>query len=78
MSFLQEKKKTTTIVNFVSSRSTEIESLFEQVLLVCHEEGLLGNELFAIDGCKQSSDASKKCSGKLKELEEKRKKLRDR
>ena len=66
----------TTIANFVSSRSLEIESLFEQVLLVCHEEGLLGNELFAIDGCKQSSDASKEWSGKFKELEEKREKIK--
>ncbi|MEP0355276.1 transposase [Paraglaciecola sp.] len=40
----------TTIAAFVSGRRSEIESLFEQVLLVCHEQGLLGNELFAIDG----------------------------
>ena len=66
----------TTIANFVSSRSIEIESLFEQVLLVCHQEGLLGNELFAIDGCEQSSDASKEWSGKFKELEEKRDKIK--
>lgn len=66
----------TTIADFVSSRSIEIEKLFEQVLLVCHEEGLLGNELFAIDGCKQSSDASKEWSGKFKELEEKRDKIK--
>jgi len=66
----------TTIANFVSSRSKEIETLFEQVLLVCHEQGLLGNELFAIDGCKQSSDASKEWSGTFKELEEKRAKIK--
>ena len=42
----------TTLAKFVSSHSDEIEELFEQVLLVCHEQGLLGNELFAIDGCK--------------------------
>lgn len=66
----------TTIAHFVSSRSIEIESLFEQVLLICHQQGLLGNELFAIDGCKQSSDASKEWSGKFKELEEKRNKIK--
>ena len=66
----------TTIANFVSSRSEEIETLFEKVLLVCHEEGLLGNELFAIDGCKQSSDASKEWSGTFKELEAKRAKIK--
>ena len=40
----------TTIADFVSSYPDEIETLFEQVLLICHEQGLLGNELFAIDG----------------------------
>lgn len=66
----------TTIADFVSSRSKEIEVLFEQVLLVCHEQGLLGNELFAIDGCKQSSNAAKEWSGTFKELEEKRVKIK--
>ena len=49
----------TTLAKFVSSHSDEIEELFEQVLLVCHEQGLLGNELFAIDGCKMSSNAAR-------------------
>ncbi len=42
----------TTIANFVSSYPKAIETLFEQVLLICHEEGLLGNELFAIDAAR--------------------------
>ena len=50
--------------------------LFEQVLLVCHEQGLLGNELFAIDGCKMPSNAAKEWSGTFKVLGEKRDKLR--
>nr|WP_250656286.1 transposase [Alkalimarinus coralli] len=66
----------TTIANFVSSRSEEIEGLFEQILLICSEQGLLGNELFAIDGCKMSSNAAKEWSGKFKELEAKRAKLK--
>ncbi len=66
----------TTIASFVSSYPKQIETLFEQVLLVCHQEGLLGNELFAIDGCKMSSDAAKEWSGTFSELEAKRKKLR--
>jgi len=53
----------TTIANFVSSYPEEIENLFEQILLVCHEQGLLGNELFAIDGCKMPSNAAKEWSG---------------
>ena len=55
----------TTLAKFVSSHSDEIEELFEQVLLVCHEQGLLGNELFAIDGCKMSSNAAKEWSGEF-------------
>ncbi|WP_447927838.1 transposase [Vreelandella sp. EE27] len=66
----------TTLASFVSRHADEIEALFEQVLLVCHEQGLLGNELFAIDSCKMSSDASKEWSGTFKELGEKREKLR--
>ena len=66
----------TTLAKFVSQHADEIEELFEQVLLVCHEQGLLGNELFAIDGCKMSSNAAKEWSGTFKELGEKRDKLK--
>jgi hypothetical protein len=37
---------------------------------------LLGHELFAIDGCKMRSNASKEWSGTFKELEQKRQKLK--
>lgn len=66
----------TTIASFVSNSFEEIESLFEQILLICDEQGLLGNELFAIDGCKMSSNASKEWSGNFKELEAKRSKIK--
>ncbi len=66
----------TTIASFVSSFPHEIEQLFEQILLVCHEQGLLGNELFAIDGCKISSNAAKEWSGTFAELEQKQQKLK--
>lgn len=66
----------TTIAHFVSGYPASIEVLFEQVLLVCHEEGLLGNELFAIDGCKLPSNAAKTWSGTHKELKDKRTKLK--
>jgi transposase len=66
----------TTIASFVSGYTDEIAELFEQVLLICHEQGLLGNELFAIDGCKMPSDASKEWSGTFKELEQKRDKIK--
>nr|WP_202803570.1 IS1182 family transposase [Gayadomonas joobiniege] len=66
----------TTIAAFVSGRSQEIENLFEQILLICHQQGLLGNELFAIDGCKMSSNAAKEWSGTFKELEQKLDKIK--
>ncbi|TVQ70510.1 MAG: IS1182 family transposase [Oceanospirillales bacterium] len=66
----------TTIAHFVSSQAQAIEVLFEQVLLICDQQGLLGHELFAIDGCKTRSNASKEWSGTFKELEQKRQKLK--
>ena len=66
----------TTIANFVSARHEEIAELFEQIVLICHEQGLLGNELIAIDGCKMSSNASKEWSGTFSELEQKRDKIK--
>lgn len=66
----------TTLAHFVSTYNDEIETLFEQILLVCDQQGLLGNELFAIDGCKLPSNAAKEWSGTFKELEEKRAKLK--
>lgn len=66
----------TTLAAFVSQYPREIETLFEQILLICHEQGLLGNELFAIDGCKLSSNAAKEWSGTFKELQAKRAKLK--
>ena len=66
----------TTIASFIRSYPTQVEQIFEQVLLVCDKEGLLGKELFAIDGCKQSSDASKEWSGTFKELTDKRSKIK--
>ncbi len=68
----------TTIASFVSSYPKQIEQLFEQILLVCHQQGLLGNELFAIDGCKLPSNAAKEWSGTFIELEAKRKKIQQR
>ena len=66
----------TTLASFVSGRGEEIEALFEQVLLICEQQGLLGKELFAIDGCKMSSNAAKEWSGTFKELAQKRDKIK--
>lgn len=66
----------TTIASFISGYPDEIEKVFEQILLVCEQQGLLGHELFAIDGCKMPSNASKEWSGTHKELSQKRDKIK--
>src|SRR5262249_44729278 len=53
----------TTIAGFVASSAEPVASLFRDVLLYCDELGLIGKEMFAIDGCKISSNASKEWSG---------------
>jgi len=53
----------TTIADFIASRDREIAKLFRDVLLVCDSQGLIGKEMFAIDGCKLPSNASKEWSG---------------
>jgi transposase len=65
-----------TIATFISSNSEAIKNLFAQVLLQCSKLKLLTGEMFAIDGCKLSSNASKEWSGKIEELTKKRDKLK--
>ncbi len=61
----------TTIAGFVSFSPDEIAKLFKQVLLICDEMGLIGKEMFAIDGCKLPSNASKEWSGTKANLKKK-------
>lgn len=65
----------TTLADFVSSNHEAIAKLFSQVLMVCGQCGLIGNEMFAIDGCKLPSNASKEWSGTHDELRKKQQKL---
>ena len=65
----------TTIAHFISAMATEIQPIFRDVLLYCDELGLIGKELFAIDGCKLPSNASKEWSGTKAELKKKQQKL---
>lgn len=65
----------TTIASFVAKMHEQIEPLFTQVLMICDAEGLIGRNLFAIDGCKLPSNASKEWSGTFAELERKKAKL---
>lgn len=65
----------TTLADFVSRSHKEIASLFKQVLLICDDLQLIGKDMFAIDGCKLPSNASKDWSGTHQELKKKHKKI---
>jgi len=54
----------TTIADFISSMSEQIESVFADVLTVCYTEGLIGKTMFAVDGCKISSNCAKEVEGR--------------
>ena len=64
-----------TIAAFISRSPEAIQSVFQEVLLVCEEAGLIGREMFAIDGVKLPSNASKEWSGRHDELAAKANKL---
>jgi transposase len=64
-----------TIAAFISSMKDEILPLFRDVLLVCEEMNLLGGTMFALDGCKLPSNASKEWSGTFPELHKKKRKI---
>jgi transposase len=66
----------TTISNFVSGMSGEIEKVFSEVLLVCDGMKLISGKMFAIDGCRLPSNASKEWSGTKAELQEKYEKIK--
>lgn len=53
----------TTLAAFVSSLDEEVAQLFAQVLYLCDWQGLIGREMFAIDGVKLPSNAAKAKSG---------------
>jgi transposase len=65
----------TTIADFISSQDQETVKLFLEVLLICDEMGLIGKEMFAVDGCKLPSNASREWSGTKKELKHKKEKM---
>ena len=65
----------TTISDFISGMRSEIEKVFSEVLLVCGSLGLIQGKMFAIDGCKLPSAASKEWSGTKEELQSKYEKI---
>jgi transposase len=65
----------TTIADFISASGEEITDLFLEVLMICDEMGLIGKEMFAVDGVKLPSNASKEWSGTKQELQKKKEKM---
>ena len=65
----------TTIANFVSTLGEEIARVFAAVLAICDRQGLIGREMFAIDGVKLPSNAAKSRSGTRTDFERQATKL---
>ncbi len=59
----------TTIAHFVSTLGDDIARVFAAVVAICDAEGLIGREMFAIDGVKLPSNASKRRSGTRADME---------
>jgi len=59
----------TTIARFVSTLGDDIARVFAAVVAICDAEGLIGREMFAIDGVKLPSNASKRRSGTRADFE---------
>src|SRR5829696_5908060 len=58
----------TTIAKFVRTLAEDVADVFARVLLVCDRLGLIGRQMFAIDGVKLPSHADKRHSGTHAEL----------
>lgn len=65
----------TTLAHFVATLGKEVEAVFRDVLMVCNAQGLIGKHMFAIDGCKLPSNASKEWSGTRTDFERKAAKM---
>ena len=57
-----------TVAAFVDKLQGRIERIFAEILLVCHEEGLLSGTHLSLDGLKLPGNAAKEWSGSFKEL----------
>ena len=58
----------TTIAKFIRELGEEAGAIFTEVLLTCDRLGLIGRQMFAIDGVKLPSNADKRRSGTHAEL----------
>jgi transposase len=73
--FCDSQPHFTTIANFISRLPMEIETVFFDVLQLCDSMGLIGRNMFAIDGCKIPSNASKEWSGTRQQYQGKKNKM---
>jgi transposase len=64
-----------TLAAFVSGLGDDIAQIFSQILYLCDRQGLIGREMFAIDGVKLPSNASKAKSGTRADYERQASKL---
>src|SRR5262245_46667347 len=60
----------TTVAHFVSTLGEDIARVFAAVVAICDAQGLIGREMFAIDGVKLPSNASKRRSGTRADFEQ--------
>ena len=58
-----------TLAGFISTLEAEVARIFGQVLFICDRQGLIGREMFAIDGVELPSNASKAKSGTCADFE---------
>lgn len=59
----------TTVAGFISTLGDDVARIFAQVLFICDKQGLIGREMFAIDGVKLPGNASKAKSGTRADFE---------
>jgi transposase len=65
----------TTLAAFVSAVGPDIARVYAAVLAVCDQHGLIGREMFALDGVKLPSNAFKRRSGKRVDFKRQAEKL---
>ncbi len=64
-----------TIARFVTGHPAAVRRVFRDVLMIAAQGDLIGGDVFALDGCKISSNAAREHAGTRRELEKKRAKL---
>lgn len=65
----------TVIADFITSMKEQVAKIFLEILMVCQEMELIGGNLFAIDGVKLPSNASKESSGTFSVLKRRKEKM---